>query len=227
MSTLTFNKLVLSKLELWRCRVDYQGAILGLICALVTLLLLIGQQKTFEPIQQRLAEDRLAVLSQVLPSDYYDNNPLEEVHTLVDENFSAEPIVVYLAKKQETIKAVVFQIDTEGYGGTMTLMIALNTHAEILGLRVLSHKETPGLADKIETDKSAWITVFNGESLKKTSAKDWAVKKDGGKFDQFTGATITPRAVIKGVVAGLEFYARNADQLTTDTPLTSEEPGDG
>ncbi len=207
------STLILNKLELWRSRVDYQGAILGLICAVVTLLLLIGQQKTYEPIQLALAEDRKAVLSQVLPSEYYDNDPLHDIVTLTDENFSSKPIIVYMAKKQQQVNAVVFQIDTEGYGGTITLMIALNTSGEILGLRTLSHKETPGLADKIETDKSDWITVFNGESLQKTPGGDWAVKKDGGKFDQFTGATITPRAIVNGVVSGLEFYARNTEQL--------------
>ena len=204
------------KLQTWRARVDYQGAILGVVCAIVTMLLLIGQQQTYQPIQQRLAEDRHAVLTQVLPAEYYTNQPLQDVVTITDKNFSEHPVTIYLAKKNDQVSATVFQIETEGYGGTITLMIALNTQGEVLGLRTLSHKETPGLADKIETDKSDWITFFNGESLLKTERKLWAVKKDGGKFDQFTGATITPRAVVRGVVNGLEFYARHADQLKTD-----------
>ena len=208
------NIALTDKLENVRSRVDYQAAILGLMCAVVTALLMFGQQQTFEPIQQRLAEDRLALLTQVLPSEYYDNQPLNEVVTIEDPQLSDQPVEIFLAKKSGSITASVFQLQTEGYGGTIILMIALNTEGEILGLRTLSHKETPGLADKIEIEKSDWITVFNGESLAKTAKKNWAVKKDGGKFDQFTGATITPRAIINAIVGGLEFYARHSETLT-------------
>jgi len=207
------NTAIDFNLETLRSRVDYQGAILGLICAVVTLLLLFGQKGTFDAIQARLAEDRRDVLSQVLPAEMHDNDPLHDVVQITDEGMSAKPINLYLARLGGALSAVVFQIETEGYGGTITLMVALNTEGEILGLRTLSHKETPGLADKIETDKSDWITVFNGDSLAKTAKSEWAVKKDGGKFDQFTGATITPRAVVKGVVNGLEFYTRQAANI--------------
>lgn len=197
-------------LENCRSRVDYQGGILGLICAVTTLLLVFAQQKTYEPIQQRLAEDRLALLSQVLPAELFDNHPLEEQIEIRDKEFSPQPVSIYLAKKDGLMTASVFQFSVQGYGGEMVMMISLNTKGEILGLRVLSHKETPGLADKIEIDKSDWITVFNGESLTKTEPKLWAVKKDGGQFDQFTGATITPRAVVGGVLKSLQFYSRQA-----------------
>lgn len=205
------SAVLVQKLEVLRGRVDYQGGILGFICAVVTMLLLFGQQQTYEPIQARLAEDRQAMLEEVLPSRYFDNQPLHDAMEITDSTLSAKPIQVYLAKLAGVVSAVVFQVDTEGYGGTITLMLALNTEGEIIGLRTLSHKETPGLADKIETDKSDWILGFNGSSLANTPLKDWAVKKDGGKFDQFTGATITPRAVVRGVVSGLEFYARHTE----------------
>lgn len=203
-----------AKLEILRSRVDYQGGILGFMCAVVTLLLMVGQQATYLPIQERLAEDRAELLAQVLPSQYFDNDPLSETVSITDEQFSSKPTEIYLAKLKGVVNALVFQIETEGYGGTITLMVAVNTEGEILGLRTLSHKETPGLADKIEIGISDWITRFNGESFKKTDKSDWKVKKDGGKFDQFTGATITPRAVVKGVVSGLEFYARHANELS-------------
>ncbi len=205
---------LVSKLEVLRTRVDYQGAILGFICAFVTVLLLVAQKATFLPISERLNEDRLAMLTQVLPQKYFDNKPLENVVTINDAEFSVHPVEVFIAKKQNATTAVVYQIETEGYGGTITLMMAVNTQGEILGLRVLSHKETPGLADKIEVDRSPWITRFNGESLAKVPRSSFAVKKDGGKFDQFTGATITPRAVVRGVLGGLDFYARHAQVLT-------------
>lgn len=207
------NKMISSKMSLLRTRLDYQGAILGVVCAVVTLLLLIGQQVTYEPIQRQIAADRAEVLNQVLPFRYYDNEPLKDTVEIEDSGLSKEPVEVYLAKKDGVVTASVFQITTEGYGGTITLMVALNPEGEIIGIRTLSHKETPGLADKIEIDKSDWITRFNGESFADTPKSQWAVKKDGGKFDQFTGATITPRAVVNGIVTGLDFYARHAEFL--------------
>ncbi|WP_075185660.1 electron transport complex subunit RsxG [Teredinibacter haidensis] len=217
------SEITVSRLEVWRSRVDYQGLILGAICAVVTFLLLVGERTTYQPIQERLAEDRMVVLTQVLPQEMFDNKPLEDSLVIEDTALSNKPIDIYLARKSGLLQAVVFQIETEGYGGTITLMVGINTSGEILGLRTLSHKETPGLADKIEMDKSSWITVFNGESLHKTPAKDWAVKKDGGKFDQFTGATITPRAIVKGVVSGLEFYARHSEELIANGTVNPEE----
>lgn len=220
------NEVVTSRLAVLRSRVDYQGFVLGFICAIVTLLLMIGQDATREPIEARLAEDRAEILAQVLPAEYYDNDPLHTSVLLPDSQFSAKPVEVFIATRNGQVSATVFQIETEGYGGTITLMVSLDRNGSILGLRVLSHKETPGLADKIETDKSDWITHFNGESLTGTPMKDWAVKKDGGKFDQFTGATITPRAVVRGVVSGLQFYARNADSLLNSTATMAQKAGD-
>lgn len=211
-----------AKLAVWRARVDYQGAMLGGLCAVVTAVLMLAYQHTSEPIKQRLAEDRQALLSQILPASYYDNQPFDDVLSIEDERLSAGPIEVFLAKRKGLVSAVVFQIETQGYGGTIQLIIALNTQGEILGLRTLSHKETPGLADKVEVSKSNWITKFNGESLQKTPISQWAVQKDGGKFDQFTGATITPRAIVKGVLEGLQFYARHTETLTAEKRQAQE-----
>ena len=89
----------------------------------------------------------------------------------------------------------------------------MNTRGEILGTRVLAHAETPGLGDKIEATRDDWILAFNGRSLDDPAPERWAVNKDGGSFDQFTGATITPRAVVKAVKEGLEFFQSNRDAL--------------
>lgn len=210
------SEVAVSKMAELRSRLDYQGAILGVICAVVTLLLLVGKQVTEEPIRLQEANDLAQVLDQVLPPSYYDNEPIKNTVTVEDSALSKQPVEVYVAKKGGAVSASVFRITTIGYGGAMELMIALSPEGEIIGLRVLKHKETPGLADKIETDKSDWITRFNGESFATTPKSQWAVKKDGGKFDQFTGATITPRAVVRGVVSGLEFYARHANELAAD-----------
>lgn len=201
------------KLVQLRTRVDYQGFFLGLICMAMTLALLISDDMTRISIAERQMEDRLTSLQQVLPVTLYDNNPLTSPININDQVMG--PIEVYPAKKQNAFTGAAFQIKAMGYGGTITLMMGVNSKGETLGVRVISHKETPGLADKIEIGRSPWITVFDGMSIENTPKNDWAVKKDGGKIDQFTGATITPRAVVKSVRSGLEFFARHKAEIET------------
>ena len=107
----------------------------------------------------------------------------------------------------------VFQTVGRGYGGEMIVLIGVDAKGNLLGARVIRHKETPGLGDKIELAKSKWIRDFEGKSLESPPAEKWAVKKDGGVFDQFAGATITPRAVVKAVKEGMSFYAAHRDEI--------------
>jgi electron transport complex protein RnfG len=93
-------------------------------------------------------------------------------------------------------------------------MMGIAADGKLLGVRVLAHKETPGLGDKIEVKKGDWILRFDGLSLGNPPAERWKVKKDGGQFDQFAGATITPRGVLVAIRSGLDFFAANKDQLT-------------
>lgn len=211
-----------SRLGYWRTLVSYQGALMGGICALVTLSLLLADNGTQKGIADRQMEDRLASLEQVMPSSLYDNNPVLEAVSIVHAGAPDDHVTVYPARKQGRLVAAAFQITTIGYGGVITLMMGVESEGNILGVRVLSHKETPGLADKIELAKSLWITRFTGLSLANTSREQWAVKKDGGMIDQFSGATITPRAVVKGIHEGLLFFQENREvivhSLTTSTP---------
>ncbi|HYQ39254.1 MAG TPA: electron transport complex subunit RsxG [Pseudomonas sp.] len=195
----------------WRALVAYQGLSLGVVCALVTLSLLLGNQLTHEQIAVQQQEDQLAVLRQVLPAKLYDNNPLAEALSVQDETLGA--VQVYPARRAGQLTAMAFQVSTIGYGGPVTQLIALDAEGRILGVRILTHKETPGLADKIEVGKSDWITRFDGLSLGNPPLEKWKVKKDGGQFDQFAGATITPRAVVKGIVQALQFQVRHLAQL--------------
>lgn len=205
-----------ARLEAWRPKIEYQGASLGAICALVAFLLLVGNMLTKGQIQQEQMADRLVVLRQVLPADLYDNNPLADAMHIKDEQLGE--VEVYPARKGGQLVAIAFRVSNIGYAGPIDQLIALNTKGEILGTRILTHKETPGLADKIEITRSDWITKFNGLSLENTPMNDWAVKKDGGRFDQFAGATITPRAIVKSVVQALQFQVRQAKQLEEVKP---------
>jgi electron transport complex protein RnfG len=200
-----------SLLDRWRSQVAYQGVSLGLICALVALALLIGNTSTQPDIVRQHHEDELATLRQVLPASYYDNNPLDDQFTVQDETLGS--VEVFPALRGGELTAIAFKVSTVGYGGPIVQLIALDSGGRILGTRVLIHKETPGLADKIEAGRSDWITRFDGLSLSNTPLPAWRVKKDGGQFDQFAGATITPRAVVKGVLQALQFQTRHTQQL--------------
>ena len=200
-----------SLLQRWRSRVEYQGLSLAAICALVALSLLLGNRLTHEQIAVQQEADRLAVLRQVLPQRLYDNNPLADAFSVQDAELGA--VEVYPARKDGRLVAVAFQVGNIGYGGTILHLVALSSEGQILGVRVLSHKETPGLADKIEVSRSDWIKAFDGLSLANTPLAQWKVKKDGGQFDQFAGATITPRAVVKSVLQALQFQVRQAARL--------------
>ncbi len=125
---------------------------------------------------------------------------------------------VYLAKHNGELLAYLFPtIAPEGYSGDIKLLVGITPQGALSGVRVLAHKETPGLGDKVELKKSNWILSFTGRILDETNKKQWTVKKDGGDFDQFTGATITPRAVIKQVkqslVAFKQWQAGSAQTL--------------
>ena len=109
---------------------------------------------------------------------------------------------------------VAYEIFGSGYAGEIRLMMGVDASGKVLGVRVLAHKETPGLGDKIEVKKGDWIERFSGLSLGNPPVERWKVKKDGGQFDQFAGATITPRGVVAAIRRGLEFFSANRDRLT-------------
>jgi len=130
---------------------------------------------------------------------------------------------VYLAKRSgKMIAYLIPAIAPEGYSGDIKLLIGITPSGMLSGVRVLAHKETPGLGDKVETKKSDWILSFTGRSLTAENSSTWAVKKDGGDFDQFTGATITPRAVVKQVKQSVEAF--NSWRLKEQSHLTQQEP---
>ena len=121
--------------------------------------------------------------------------------------------VVYRALNKNQVTGVAYQVTGAGYAGTIEIIMGVDARGEMLGARVLSHAETPGLGDKIEPAKNDWILGFTGLSLVKPDESRWKVKKDGGDFDQFSGATITPRAVVGAIKEGLVFFRDHQDAL--------------
>jgi electron transport complex protein RnfG len=187
------------------------GVILGAFCLGFGLLLAITDRLTVEDIAARALEDRQNSLAQVIPTRIHDNNPVTD--TLVMKNAHDREITVYRARKAGRVTGVAYEIHGTGYAGEMKLMLGLDADGKVLGVRVLAHKETPGLGDKIEVKKGDWILRFDGLALGNPPAERWRVKKDGGQFDQFAGATITPRGVLAAIRGGLEFFAANKSAL--------------
>ncbi|MDX1812458.1 MAG: electron transport complex subunit RsxG, partial [Gammaproteobacteria bacterium] len=174
------------------------------IALIVSALLAIGNKQTKAEINMRLQEDMRASLDMVVPKSLYDNNILSD--TVLILNDKKEEKLVYVARKDNQVIGVAFEMIEPGYSGPIQIIIGVDRSGEIMGTRVISHTETPGLGDKIEAKKDDWILSFNGLSLQNTAINKWAVKKDGGRFDQFSGATITPRAVVKAITKGLMFF---------------------
>jgi len=194
----------------YRNRISYQAGLLGGFATLAAALLAVGDFSTRDSIAERRADDIRASLSQVIPDRLHDNNLLQAPLTLTREG---RPVLVYRATQQGQVSAVAYPVNGKGYSGTISIMMGVSAEGEIIGVRVLAHTETPGLGDKIEEKKGDWIFSFNGLSFDNTPDPQWAVKKDGGRFDQFSGATITPRAVVKAVKEGLQFFQAHRQEL--------------
>ncbi len=179
---------------------------------------------TREPIEKSEAEARLALFRQILPDDHYygdhknkdEDSLLNNVIEIAPNDLlgNKTPSKAYIAKQDHEFAAVILEaIAHDGYSGDIKLLIAIRADGTVSGVRVLAHKETPGLGDYIDIAHGNWIKLFDNESVEKTPAEQWKVKKDGGKFDYMVGATITPRAVVKAVAKALQFYAQNRHTL--------------
>jgi electron transport complex protein RnfG len=205
-----------SHLEKLRPKLEFQTGILAGFALVASVLLGITNCSTESTIQQRLNEDLINSLAEVVPNALHDNDLLQDTVTVpsADYNLGGTDTVMYLAKKSGKATAVCFKLTApDGYSGAINMIMGVDRDGNILGVRVLSHKETPGLGDKIEVTKSDWILKFAARSLDNLSREQWAVKKDGGEFDQFTGATITPRKTVQAIHRGLRLFKAHQAQL--------------
>lgn len=193
--------------------------------ALAGTLLLAGVHTvTAKQIAESERQALLTRINTLVEASRYDNNPLEDTLSLASTELnSSEPVLVYRLRKQNQPVAAVFTTTTpDGYSGNIRLVVGVNADQTLAGVRVLAHKETPGLGDWIDVEKSDWILGFSGKSLQNPTEAAWSVKKDGGEFDQFTGATITPRAVVAAVKQVLVWSGQHTDTLFA--PSTGKQP---
>lgn len=174
------------------------------------------------------AHERAALearLQQVLPASAYDNRMYADCTRALDPELlgSPAPQPVYRARRQgRPAGLVLMAVAPDGYSGAIGLMIGVAPDGRLSGVRVTSHQETVGLGDKIDIRRSDWITGFAGKSLTDPAASGWKVKPDGGEFDAFTGATVTPRAVVTAVAKALDYVNRHQDELFAAPNLCQE-----
>ena len=157
-----------------------------------------------------------ASLNQLVPADRYDNRVVEDVIKVVAPEWlgTDQPVTVYRARKNgQPVALFATPYAPDGYSGPIQLLIGVYADGTLAGVRVLAHKETPGLGDGIDEKRSPWILAFTGKSLENPPLERWKVKKDGGAFDQFTGATITPRAIVKATRTFLEYVKTHREAL--------------
>jgi len=197
-------------LEQIREKLGYQPLLLGVVALLASAALAFASEATREAIAAAEAKDMRDSLAELLPPGFADNDLLAD---RIEIERNGQPLTVYRARSGGKVKGAVFRVAERGYAADIQILMAVDAEGRTLGVRVVKHVETPGLGDKIEVKKDAWIKSFDGKSLGDPAPEKWAVKKDGGIYDQFAGATITPRAVVKAVKGGLAFYASHRREI--------------
>ncbi|NIB41918.1 electron transport complex subunit RsxG [Pseudomaricurvus alkylphenolicus] len=192
--------------------ISTNSLLLGLF-ALVTAAVLAGTQAgTADRIAQAEREAAQKALLEIVPLERHNNDLLVDTLAVAPQHWEQLGLKnggkIHLARDHgKAVAAIIPAVAPDGYSGDIKLIVGVNADGSLAGVRVLTHSETPGLGDKVELKKSDWILGFNGKSLSNPIPDGWSVKKDGGEFDQFTGATITPRAVVGQVKRTLQYFA--------------------
>jgi len=182
--------------------------LLGGFALCATGLLALTHWSTAERIADNRRQALLQRLHEVLPADAADGQLHDDQRLVSDPRLGSEAALpVYIARRDgQPVAAVLTAIAPQGYSGSIRLLVGVYRDGRITGVRITEHRETPGLGDAIEADRSDWINGFDGRALGDPALDRWAVKKDGGVFDQFTGATVTPRAVVRAVRDALLYF---------------------
>lgn len=200
--------------------ISRNGFLLAAFAIICTAVVATISQLTKPIIAQQEQAALLKTINQLIPKDSYDNDIFASCFIVNDDELlgKAQSQQVFVAKKANKPVALMLETSTfKGYAGEIKLAVGIFADGKIAGVRVIRHSETPGLGDKIQTNKSDWIYSFNGRYYQAEQSKSWEVTKNGGEIDAFTGATITPRAVILAVKDALIYFAENKQQLFTQT----------
>tara|TARA_B110000858_G_scaffold90802_1_gene104942 strand:- start:2272 stop:2940 length:669 start_codon:yes stop_codon:yes gene_type:complete len=191
--------------------------ILGIFGLIAGILLSVTYEKTKDKIAESERKIAKKIYFEIIPVERHDNDILSDTTDIPEEYLSLLGVKkgkVNLVRKNNQLVAIIVPVtSSDGYSGDIKMLVGINVNGTIAATRVLSHKETLGLGDKLDISKSDWILGFNGKSLSNPKPELWKLKKDGGYFDQFTGATITPRAVVSQVLNALVYYEKDKLRL--------------
>jgi electron transport complex protein RnfG len=193
-----------------------------------TAMLALTYDLTHDTIAKSEENEKLKLVSQIVPATSYDNDIIKDTAPLAADALlgTQTDTMIYRGRLQGESSIVVLQIIApDGYSGRIDMIVAVHRDGRLGGVRVVTHKETPGLGDYIEIAKSNWITAFNDLSLAARKESDWKVRKDGGQFDHVAGATVTPRAIVKAVHKALQYVELHRDTLfaaKANTPQAKE-----
>ncbi len=199
-----------------RRQILLSGVFLSLFAVVGTTLVALTEYTTSEAIVENERQLLLRNLYALLPRDKLDNDIAADILELPASTLlgTDDASTVYRARLGgEPVAAIFNSVAPDGYNGKIHLLVGVYIDGRLAGVRVVKHAETPGLGDAVEIRKSPWINDFAGKSLDNPTPERWRVKRDGGDFDQFTGATITPRAVVAAVRNTLLYYQQNADMI--------------
>jgi electron transport complex protein RnfG len=199
-----------------RRQILLSGVFLSLFAVVGTTLVALTEYSTSEAIAENERQVLLRNLYALLPRDRLDNDIAADTLQLPASTLlgTDDASTVYRARLGgEPVAAIFNSVAPDGYNGKIHLLVGVYIDGRLAGVRVVKHAETPGLGDAVEIRKSPWINDFAGKSLANPTQERWRVKRDGGDFDQFTGATITPRAVVAAVRNTLLYYQQNADMI--------------
>lgn len=201
-----------------------QNAILVLFAVVCTSVLVLVQRLTEPQIKQQALAQQRTLLNQLLPATDYDNDLLRACYLVQDRLLgSQQPQRLYIAYRQGEQVASLITSEAAGYAGPIRLLVGSDPQGRILGVRVIAHQETPGLGDKIEITRTFWIQIFTGKQRVAGPNHPWDVRKNGGDFDQLSGATITSRAVIRQVEQTLQYLTEQPPDFLHSPPC-SEAP---
>ena len=196
----------------------FNSIVLALFALVTSLILATTNELTYERIEQSEREAAQRALLEIIPLERHDNDMLMDVQPVPEQYWATLGLKkggnIHIARDQgQPVAAIIPAVTPDGYSGAISMIIGINFNGSIAGVRVVEHRETPGLGDKVDLKKSDWILSFNGKSLVNPQASGWKVKKEGGDYDQFTGATITPRAVISQVLKTLQYFEDDRERL--------------
>ena len=196
----------------------FNSIALALFALVTSLILATTNELTYERIEQSEREAAQRALLEIIPLERHDNDMLMDVQPVPERYWATLGLKkggnIHIARDQgQPVAAIIPAVTPDGYSGAISMIIGINFNGSIAGVRVVEHRETPGLGDKVDLKKSDWILSFNGKSLVNPQASGWKVKKEGGDYDQFTGATITPKAVVNQVLKTLQYFEDDRERL--------------